>query len=56
MVHGLVFVMNHMNCIILKNKKSDGIINIYTSIIFDTFALELRICTDAGRLTRPYER
>jgi DNA-directed RNA polymerase II subunit RPB2 len=37
----------------LKMKKSDGIINIYTSIIFDTFALELRICTDAGRLTRP---
>ena len=34
-------------------KKSDGIINIYTSIIFDTSALELRICTDAGRLTRP---
>ena len=37
----------------LKMKKSDGIINIYTSIIFDTLALELRICTDAGRLTRP---
>ena len=37
----------------LKMKKSDGIINIYTSIIFDTLALELRICIDAGRLTRP---
>jgi DNA-directed RNA polymerase II subunit RPB2 len=30
-----------------------GIINIYTSIVFDTTALELRICTDSGRLTRP---
>ena len=37
----------------LKEKKADGIINIYTSIVFDTTALELRICTDSGRLTRP---
>jgi len=37
----------------LKEKKSKGIINIYTSIIFDIKKLEIRICTDAGRLTRP---
>lgn len=37
----------------LKRKKLNGIINIYTSIIFDIKIREIRICTDAGRLTRP---
>ena len=40
----------------LKNKKSKGIINIYTSIIFDINRLEIRVCNDAGRLTRPLLR
>ncbi len=37
----------------LKDKKYKGIINIYTSIIFDTKRKEIKICNDAGRLTRP---
>ena len=37
----------------LKDKKYKGIINIYTSIIFNYKDLEIRICNDAGRLTRP---
>lgn len=37
----------------LKDLKYKGIINIYTSIIFDIQNLELRLCNDAGRLTRP---
>jgi len=37
----------------LKNKKYKGIINIYTSISFDITNLEIRICNDGGRLTRP---
>ena len=37
----------------LKDKKYKGIINIYTSIIFDYRLNEIRICNDAGRLTRP---
>ena len=36
-----------------KIKKYKGIINIYTSIIFDHKNLEIRICNDAGRLVRP---
>ena len=40
----------------LKNKKNTGIINIYTSIIFDYNLLEIRICNDGGRLTRPVLR
>jgi DNA-directed RNA polymerase II subunit RPB2 len=40
----------------LKNKKSDGILNIYTSIIFDCMSREIRICNDAGRPTRPLLR
>lgn len=39
-----------------KNKKLKGIINIYTSIIFDIKNKEIRICNDAGRLTRPVLR
>ena len=38
---------------LLKLKKYKGIINIYTSVVFDFKRLELRVCNDAGRLTRP---
>jgi DNA-directed RNA polymerase II subunit RPB2 len=37
-------------------KKHKGIINIYTSIIFDYRNREIRICNDAGRLIRPVLR
>ena len=37
----------------LKIKKYKGIINIYTSIVFNYREKEIRICNDAGRLTRP---
>jgi DNA-directed RNA polymerase II subunit RPB2 len=40
----------------MKDKKYRGIINIYTSIIFDFKSLEIRICNDGGRLTRPVLR
>jgi DNA-directed RNA polymerase beta subunit len=40
----------------LKDKKHKGIINIYTSIIFDYKLKEIRVCNDAGRLTRPLLR
>ena len=37
----------------LKDKKYKGIINIYTSIIFNSKLKEIRVCNDAGRITRP---
>ena len=40
----------------LKDKKYKGIINIYTSIIFDYRNKEIRVCNDGGRLTRPLLR
>tara|TARA_Y100000992_G_C21273865_1_gene498683 strand:- start:91 stop:3639 length:3549 start_codon:yes stop_codon:yes gene_type:complete len=40
----------------LKNKKHTGVINVYTSIVFDITVNEIRICNDAGRLTRPVLR
>ena len=40
----------------MKNKKHCGIINIYTSIVFDYKMMEIRICNDGGRLTRPVLR
>jgi len=40
----------------MKDRKYRGIINIYTSITFDFRLLEIRICNDAGRLTRPLLR
>ena len=40
----------------LKDKKYKGIINIYSSIIFDTKRKEIRMINDAGRLTRPVLR
>jgi len=40
----------------LKAKKCKGIINIYTAIVFDYNTLEIRVCNDGGRLTRPVLR
>jgi len=40
----------------LKQKKCTGVINIYTSIIFDYKTMEIRVCNDGGRLTRPVLR
>jgi len=40
----------------LKNKKYKGIINIYTSIVFDCNKKEITVCNDAGRLVRPLFR
>ena len=37
----------------LKNKKKSGILNIYTSIIWDIKYNEIQIFTDAGRCLRP---
>ena len=39
-----------------KDKKTRGIINIYTSVVFNYKTQEIRICTDAGRITRPVLR
>jgi len=41
---------------LLKDMKYRGIINIYTSIIFDYKLQEIRICNDSGRITRPLLR
>jgi DNA-directed RNA polymerase beta subunit/intein/homing endonuclease len=40
----------------LKDKKHKGIINIYTSVVFDYRLKEIRVCNDSGRLTRPLLR
>ena len=40
----------------LKEMKYRGIINIYTSIVFDIPNKEIRICNEAGRLMRPVLR
>ena len=40
----------------LKNMKYKGIINIYTSIVFDYKLQEIRVCNDSGRVTRPLLR
>ena len=37
----------------LLKKKSQAIINIYTSIVFDYNNKEIRVCNEAGRPTRP---
>jgi len=41
---------------LLKEMKFKGIINIYTSIIFDYKLQEIRVCNDSGRVTRPILR
>ena len=40
----------------IKEKKYKGIINIYTSVIFDYKLMEIRVCNDGGRLSRPLLR
>ena len=40
----------------MKNKKHCGILNIYTSIVFDYKLGEIRVCNDGGRLVRPLLR
>ena len=40
----------------LKQKKYSGIMNIYTSVVFDYRNKEIKVCNDAGRLTRPVLR
>ncbi len=42
--------------LMLKDKKYKGIINIYTSVVFDYKMREIRVCNDSGRLTRPLLR
>jgi DNA-directed RNA polymerase II subunit RPB2 len=42
--------------LMLKDKKFKGIINIYTSIVFDYRMKEIRVCNDSGRLSRPLLR
>jgi DNA-directed RNA polymerase II subunit RPB2 len=42
--------------LMLKDKKHKGIINIYTSIVFNYKFKEIRVCNDSGRLTRPLLR
>ena len=41
---------------LLKDMKYKGIINIYTSIVFDYRLQEIRLCNDSGRITRPLLR
>lgn len=40
----------------IKKKKEYGVLNIYTSVVFDTQAKEIRVNSDAGRLVRPLLR
>jgi len=40
----------------LKDKKYKGIINIYTSVVFDYKMCEIRVCNDSGRMSRPLLR
>tara|TARA_A100001015_G_scaffold275338_1_gene332548 strand:- start:379 stop:1653 length:1275 start_codon:yes stop_codon:yes gene_type:complete len=40
----------------IHEKKCKGIINIYTSIVFNHKEMEIRICNDGGRMTRPLVR
>ena len=41
---------------LLKDMKYKGIINVYTSIVFDYKLQEIRVCNDSGRITRPLLR
>ena len=40
----------------LKTKKYQGILNVYTGVTFNYRLKEIRVCTDAGRVTRPILR
>jgi DNA-directed RNA polymerase II subunit RPB2 len=42
--------------IILKDNKYAGVINIYTSIVFNYKTNEIRVCNEGGRITRPLLR
>jgi DNA-directed RNA polymerase II subunit RPB2 len=42
--------------LMLKDMKCKGIINIYTSVVFDYKVNEIRVCNDGGRITRPVLR
>ena len=42
--------------LMLKDKKHKGILNIYTSVVFDCTKKEIRVCNDSGRLSRPLLR
>jgi DNA-directed RNA polymerase beta subunit len=42
--------------VMLKDMKCKGIINIYTSVVFDYKVNEIRVCNDGGRITRPVLR
>ena len=40
----------------LRLKKGQGLINVYTGVVFDRLSGEIRVCNDAGRVTRPVLR
>jgi DNA-directed RNA polymerase beta subunit len=40
----------------ILDKKLRGIINVYTSVVFDHQLCEIRVCNDGGRLARPLLR
>ena len=40
----------------LKSLKCSGRLNVYTSVLFDIAGLEIRLCSDGGRLTCPLLR
>ena len=42
--------------LMLKDKKYKGILNVYTSIVFDYTLKEIRVCNDSGRMMRPLLR
>lgn len=42
--------------LMLKDKKHKGILNIYTSVVFDYKLKEIRVCNDSGRMMRPLLR
>ena len=46
----------HVLFLMLKDYKHKGIINVYTSIVFDYKMKEIRVCNDGGRLSRPVLR
>lgn len=52
---GITHEPNELYCK-LKELKITGMINVYTSVIFDTKLQEIRVCNDGGRLTRPLLR
>jgi DNA-directed RNA polymerase II subunit RPB2 len=42
--------------LMLKDKKYKGILNVYTSVVFDYTLKEIRVCNDSGRMMRPLLR